>query len=500
MENVKESIREVKRWEDYETIKCPDGQIIDMQKLLDDQERAKVALAHLEPFLGSMINRIRFVYTFRIQTQATDGYNIFVNPQFTANLTFEGKVFVLAHEIWHCILDHMRRGRKAGHDPRKSNIAADYEVNSTISLLDFVKDDVQHKIGSLLDHKYDKMAYEQIYAMNPPDKTQGGKQNNQSNAKGQSGQGQSGQGQSNSGSDDSSSSNSNNGNKQDSQGRGNGKQGEVRPEDCRGQFGNDQPDVPGTFTDRNEGKKLAESEGYSDSQGGDENLAKEWKEAAIKNKNKLRGDKDGSIASKIDAVWNTTTDWKKALRDIIGRSLNTDDKRQAFANKNVLISQDRIARIDKDRYDAMDYMIAFIDSSGSMSDHQLQIVLGEIYNIAIKKKPIKFVVVQCDTKIQEIKEYYKPDDIKRDFKTATVKGRGGTELKPCWDLLLKDKKYSKRPAELAIVFTDGYLTQYKRNPKTMSNLVWVILDNPGFRLEYPDPKTKVIYLKTEDVD
>ena len=33
-----------KKWEDYDTIVCPDGEIIDMQKLLDDQNRAKAAL------------------------------------------------------------------------------------------------------------------------------------------------------------------------------------------------------------------------------------------------------------------------------------------------------------------------------------------------------------------------------------------------------------------------------------------------------------------------
>lgn len=176
---IKES-KDIKRWEDYDTILCPDGQVIDMQKLLDDQERTKVAINNLEPFLGSMVSRIRFVYTFKVQTQATDGYNIFVNPQFTYNLTFEQKVFVLAHELWHCILDHMRRGRQAGHPNFKSNIAADYEVNSTIVTLGMLGEKVIKDTDALFDHKYDGMAYEQIYAMNPPGPQD--KQNNKSDA------------------------------------------------------------------------------------------------------------------------------------------------------------------------------------------------------------------------------------------------------------------------------------------------------------------------------
>ena len=45
-----------KRWEDYDTIVCPDGQVIDMVKLLDEQQRAKAALVHIQPYFGAFIN------------------------------------------------------------------------------------------------------------------------------------------------------------------------------------------------------------------------------------------------------------------------------------------------------------------------------------------------------------------------------------------------------------------------------------------------------------
>lgn len=181
MNSINESASKTKRWEDYDTILCPNGQVIDMADLLDQQARARAALAHLEPFLGSLMSRLRPVYTFHVKTQATDGANIFINPQFTANLDFEGKVFVLAHEIWHCVLDHMRRGRQAGHDPRKSNIAADHEVNNTLVNLDFMKEATIRKCRALLDRKYSEWSYEKIYADNPADPA-GGSQNNSEEA------------------------------------------------------------------------------------------------------------------------------------------------------------------------------------------------------------------------------------------------------------------------------------------------------------------------------
>lgn len=154
-----------KHWEDYDTIVCPDGQVIDMNKLLDDQQRAIAGLVHIMPFFGGFISKLRTIYTFRVQTQATDGFNLFVNPQFTYNLDMTGKVFVLAHEIMHCVLNHMRRGK--GHDPEKSNIAADYEVNAWIADIDLIRPATMQKLGALYDRKYSGWGYEKIYADNP---------------------------------------------------------------------------------------------------------------------------------------------------------------------------------------------------------------------------------------------------------------------------------------------------------------------------------------------
>lgn len=185
-----------KRWEEYDTIKCPNGQIIDMVKLLDEQQRAKAALVHIMPFFGGFINKLRTIYTFHVETQATDGYNLFVNPQFTAGLDLTGKVFVMAHEIMHCVLNHMRRG--ANHDPKKSNIAADYEVNCWINDIGLIKSSVMEKIGALYDKKYSGWGYEKIYDDNPKGPTDSmenkdGEQQAQKNQQGQQG-GQGGQG------------------------------------------------------------------------------------------------------------------------------------------------------------------------------------------------------------------------------------------------------------------------------------------------------------------
>lgn len=187
-----------KRWEDYDTIVCPDGQIIDMAKLIDEQQRAKAALIHIMPVFGGFVNKLRHIYTFRVPTQAVDGVNIYINPQFTYNLDLTGKVFVMAHEIMHCVLNHLRRGK--AHDHERSNVAADYEVNITLANMGLIKMDTMTKLGALVDKKYSDWGYEKIYDDNPAGPSsqtmnnQGQSSQAQQNQQGQSGQG-SGSGQ-----------------------------------------------------------------------------------------------------------------------------------------------------------------------------------------------------------------------------------------------------------------------------------------------------------------
>jgi hypothetical protein len=287
-------------------------------------------------------------------------------------------------------------------------------------------------------------------------------------------------------------------------------QGVVRSEDCQSNNSGVEgtPGTPGGFFDKSEGDKLAQAEGYDKDGGSESSVEQDWKDAALRAANNINhkaGTAWGKLKAQIEGLYKVQTDWKKALKQVVGKSINDADRRQAYANKNILISQDRIARTDKDKFDNMDYMVAFIDSSGSMSDDQLKMVLSEVYSLALQKKPVKLITVQCDTKIQEIKEYTSIKDLKADSLHATVKGRGGTDVKPLWDLMAgtiqKDfKKRHKGNPDLVMIFTDGYVpAQYPRNKRLMNWLCWCILDNPSFNVQYNDNMTKVIHLKTDDI-
>ena len=67
--------------------------------------------------------------------------------------------FVIAHEIMHCVFDHMTR--REDRDPQIHNIAADYIVNNTL-----VRDNIGEKprdIPIFQDFKYDGWTSEAVY-------------------------------------------------------------------------------------------------------------------------------------------------------------------------------------------------------------------------------------------------------------------------------------------------------------------------------------------------
>lgn len=298
------------------------------------------------------------------------------------------------------------------------------------------------------------------------------------------------------------SSSSNSGGGQSRTSKGNENQGVVRPEDCCPPSSGQLSDVPGRaggMIDSDTGEKIAKQEGYDPVKGSDSAIEKDWKDAVLKETAKHKGNLPGSLVSTIEGLYKTAQDWKKELKRIVGNSISPDDKRQAYANKNVLVSQDRMARTEKDKFDSMDYMMAWIDSSGSMSDEQLKQCLTEVHAVAEAKKPMKLVVIQCDTKIQWIKEYRSLSELKKDIVHQKVHGRGGTDFKACWDLLRNDPKYKRTRPELVMLFTDGGCDQYKRDARTMRHLCWVILDNPSFTLQYKDMQTKCLHINTAQI-
>jgi len=129
-------------------------------EVLDRIIVARVGLLLRHPFFGNMATRLRIMSADDwCPTAAVDGRNLYFNTQFFNAMSNKEIEFVIAHEILHCVFDHLER--REDRDPQIYNIAADYIVNNTL---------VRDRIGEMpklvdcfQDFKYENWTSEAVY-------------------------------------------------------------------------------------------------------------------------------------------------------------------------------------------------------------------------------------------------------------------------------------------------------------------------------------------------
>ena len=121
---------------------------------------ARVGLLLRHPFFGNMATRLKVKNCDDwCPTAATDGRHLYYNTQFFNMLTDRQIEFVIAHEILHCVFDHLTR--REDRDPMLYNISCDYLVNNLL-----VRDKIGEKVDQVQifqDFKYEGWTSEAVY-------------------------------------------------------------------------------------------------------------------------------------------------------------------------------------------------------------------------------------------------------------------------------------------------------------------------------------------------
>ena len=102
--------------------------------VLKGMEQDRMKLLNRQPFIGAVLMHLELVPTtdgILCPTAMTDGRNVYMNCKFYAGLDAEERLFVLAHETWHCVLLHFVRLQS--RDRKYFNIAADLEIHFVLS-------------------------------------------------------------------------------------------------------------------------------------------------------------------------------------------------------------------------------------------------------------------------------------------------------------------------------------------------------------------------------
>jgi predicted metal-dependent peptidase len=391
--------------------------------------KARVALLLDEPFFGSLLMQLRPVANPDISTMCTDGRTLEYSPKYLDQLNDRQLRTVLAHEVLHPALLHPFR--LGDRDLRTANIAADYVINDFLD--NYNKDAVARGQSApfewpvnengestvLLDHQYDGMAFEEVYA------ALWSKRPGQSGSDPAEGSGAPG-------------TNPGGGDGQDDP----DSSGAPSTKPADGENARSVPNIRDDGTSPGEFK--AGSKDPSEAQAEEA----KWK-VAVKNAvscAKSRGRIPGSVARLVTDLLTPKASWREILRDLI-TALANDDYTWARPNRRYIQSGFILPSLHNPR---LGRIAIAIDTSSSIGHEELNQFMGEIRSILFDCRPEKILLIQCDAEITEFREMDPFDEL-----AVELKGGGGTDFNPVFERLEQEVQSGSDPVAL-VYLTDLY--------------------------------------------
>lgn len=407
--------------------------------------KARIKLLLEKPFYGHLATRLIVVdATSWCKTAATDGRHLFYNRDFIKSLKRPELMFLLAHEVLHCVLDHL--GRRGSRDKDLYNVACDLLIN-------WILRNGDNKVGEMTgplatgcyDEKYDdKWTSEEIYedlkknqiklqipfdehldlGNDAPDQ---GKKKKKKNKKQQGNKGDQ-QDEDGSGGE---------GGEQDGSG-GDGEGDEDGEGEGQGSGSGGQRMIEVTVTGKDGPPVLSEEELQK--------IRDEVKSALIQTVQAMgAGNVPMGVRRLIESLLAPKLDWRTLLDAHIRSALKDDYSFQRLSRRSwgsgfLLPSQTEMDRVE---------VFIPIDASGSMSNEMLRDMLSEVKGIMETFRDFKLDVVTFDTEVYD-HWTFTPENID-DIHNYPCNGGGGTAFECVWEYM---KRENIEPHRL-VMFTDG---------------------------------------------
>lgn len=355
---------------------------------------ARVRMLLTQPFFGNLATRLKIVdATEWCPTCATDGRHLYYNKDFVNKLDKKELEFVIAHEVMHCVYDHM--GRRGSRDPRLWNCAADYVIN--LEIVDSGVGRLPTTVEPLYDTKYRGMAANEVYDILKEEQDNGKGDDNMDSfdmhldPEGDDGDG-GGEGEEGEGND--------------------GKKGRVRMSE--------------------EERKQLESE-----------IKQAVQQAA---KAAGAGNCPAGVKRMIEDLTHPQMDWRDILQSQIESSVKNDYTFQTPSRKSWSCGC-YLPGMKKE--EALDVHVA-LDTSGSICNKMLKDFLSEVYGIMEAFADFKVRVWCFDTNVHNYQEFT-PDNMD-ELLEYDIQGGGGTTFEANWDFM-KDEGIVP---DQFLMLTDGY--------------------------------------------
>lgn len=156
-------------------------------------------------------------------------------------------------------------------------------------------------------------------------------------------------------------------------------------------------------------------------------------------------------------------DWRQRLRRVIGKRIGDAQLARcdySFRRPNRRYQTTTNVILPQLRQTTTPNIVVVVDTSGSVGETELKCAVGEVLNLA-QTFQTEVVVIPCDAQAYEATKVR----TKRDFRTETLKGGGGTDMKAG---IQAAEQYQP---DAIIVITDGYTPYPETND---SRVVWCV--------------------------
>ena len=429
MAKVKDTASKLKNWQPNPDI-TPEQLEVMRVEVVDRIITARIGLLLRHPFFGNMATRLRILAADEwLPTAAVDGRNLYFNTQFFNAMGNKEIEFVIAHEILHCVFDHL--GRRDERIPMLYNIAADYIVNNTL-----VRDRIGEKpkiVDCFQDFKYDGWTSEEVYDELFKEAEKNGKdfldqlgEMLDEHLDPEGGEGEEGAGE-------------------DKDGKGNGVS-KKKPKYSKEELKKIKDEIKENMI------SAAQAAGAGNVPAGVQRMIKELTEPKM--------------------------NWRELLRQQIQSTIKSDytfsrPSRKGQMTGAILPGMNFAETID---------LAVCLDMSGSIGDDQAKDFLGEVKGIMEEYKDYKIKLWCFDTKVYNEQDFSADDG--EDLLDYEIMGGGGTDFMANWEYM-KEQNYV--PKKL-IMFTDGYAWDSWGDPD-YCDTVFVIHSNRDKNLQAPFGQT-----------
>jgi len=411
----------------------------DKEKALSNLQKGRYDLSEAEFFVAYGTYRLTLIEDEKIPTLCTDGQVMWYNPSYVLRTRTPDvpaaywAMSMVEHEGWHPMLGHCRDWTKEvdaegdPYDARLANTAQDHVINNIIK-----SSGRRVHPTWLCDERFNGMPWKEVYLILKKERKAGKAVRladldclPQPAAGG-------GDGESEDESEDKE--------KKSGSGGGKGKSDGGDPnKDAKGKGGS-----PGGDDSDGDGK------GDGDKDGGDEQPHNDWDQIVVEAAQVAQsmGKLPGYLKQYADKVKRPEVDWRPIVARWFSRMKRGDF---SYRRPNKKYLREGIVMPSPYSYSA-DLLVA-LDTSGSVWAIVSKF-MREVFWIG-KTLGVPFDVSFTDDGMHGCYRMRKPDDVRR----QEAEGGGGTDFKPFFDWLKKQRRY-----DAVVFFTDGYATYPERKP------------------------------------